>query len=76
MVTQYCFYALEIKLKVTRVKFNGFFILKQIEKPWRLKKKGITFNYISCFSLHFFRALAASCVLNNRIEHSQSFSIC
>ena len=26
--------------------------------------------------LHFFRALAASCVLYNRTEHSQGFSIC
>ena len=25
---------------------------------------------------HFFRALAASCVLYNRTEHSQGFSIC
>ena len=28
------------------------------------------------FSLHLFRALAASCVLYNRTEHSQGFSIC
>ena len=40
------------------------------------KKWGETLNYVSCFSLHFFRALAASCVLYNRTEHSQSFSIC
>ena len=33
-------------------------------------------DYVSCFSLHFFRALAASCVLYNRKEHSQGFSIC
>ena len=33
-------------------------------------------TYVSCFSLHFFRALAASCVLYNRKEHSQGFSIC
>ena len=25
---------------------------------------------------HFFRALAASCVLHNRTEHSPGFSIC
>ena len=31
---------------------------------------------VSCFTLHFFRALAASCVLYNRTEHSQGFSIC
>ena len=53
--------------------FNGFFIIKQIEKPW---KWGETLDYVSCFSLHFFRALAASCVLYNRTEHSQGFSIC
>ena len=41
-----------------------------------LKKWGETLNYVSCFSLHFFRALAASCVLYNRTEHSQGFSIC
>ena len=32
--------------------------------------------YVSCFSLHLFRALAACCVLYNRTEHSQGFSIC
>ena len=41
-----------------------------------LKKWGETLDYVSCFSLHFFRALAASCVLYNRKEHSQGFSIC
>ena len=41
-----------------------------------LKKWGETLDYVSCFSLHFFRALAASCVLYNRTEHSQGFSIC
>ena len=30
----------------------------------------------SCFTLHFFRALAASCVRNNRQEHSRGFVIC
>ena len=38
--------------------------------------QGETLDYVSCFSLHFFRALAASCVLYNRTEHSQGFSIC
>ena len=33
-------------------------------------------DYVSCFSLHFFRAVAASCVPYNRTEHSQGFSIC
>ena len=33
-------------------------------------------DYVSCFSLRFSRALAASCVLYNRTEHSQGFSIC
>ena len=37
---------------------------------------GETLDYVSCFSLHFFHALAASCVLYNRTEHSQGFSIC
>ena len=43
---------------------------------WELKKWEETLDYVSCFSLHFFRALAASCVLYNRTEHSQGFSIC
>ena len=30
-------------------------------------------DYVSCFHLHLFRALAASCVLYNRTEHSQGF---
>ena len=34
------------------------------------------YYYVSRFSLHFFRALAASCVLYNRIEYSEGFSIC
>ena len=41
-----------------------------------LKKKGEIFDYVSCFPDHFFRALAASCVLYNRREHSQGFLIC
>ena len=35
-----------------------------------LKKWVETLHYVSCFSLHFFRALAASCVLYNRTERS------
>ena len=66
-------FALEIKfvlkLKLMLGEFNGFFIIKQIEK-WSSE------TYVSCFSLHLFRALAASCVLYNRVEHSQGFSIC
>ena len=41
-----------------------------------LKKKGETFDYVSCFPVHFFHALAASCMLYNRREHSQGFLIC
>ena len=33
-------------------------------------------DYVSCFLLQFFRALAASCVLYYRTKHSQGFSIC
>ena len=36
----------------------------------------IGWKSVLCFSLHIFRALAASCVLHNRTEHSQGFSIC
>ena len=34
-----------------------FFIIKQIKKPRPLKKRGKTLDCISCFPLHFFRAL-------------------
>ena len=40
------------------------------------KKWGETLDHVSCSSLHFFRALTASCVLFNNTEHSQGFSIC
>ena len=45
---------------------------------WRLAYHGDlgSLYCVSCFSLHFSRALAASCVLYNRTEHSQGFSIC
>ena len=61
---------------------NIFFIIKQIEKPLvlyyviknlgsrALKKWGKTLDYVLCLYLHFFRDLAASCALYNRIEHS------
>ena len=78
-----------LKLKVMRGEFNEFFIIKEIEKSWlcpvllqstqeaarALKKWEETFDYVSCFSLQFFLALAASCMLYNRTEHSQCFSI-
>ena len=41
----------------------------------RSQKWEETLDYVSCFSLHSFRALAASCVLYNRKEHSQGLSI-
>ena len=46
------------------------------KQKWELKKWEETRDYVSCFSLHFFRALATSFVLYNRTEHSQGFSIC
>ena len=39
-------------MKVTRREFNGFFVIKQIEKP--LKKWGKTLDYVLCLFLHFF----------------------
>lgn len=42
--------------------FDGFFII--------LKKLGETLHYVSCFSLHYSRAPAASCVLHNRVQAS------
>ena len=41
-----------------------------------LRKWGETLDYVLYFSLHFFRALAASYVLYNSTEHSQGLSIC
>ena len=41
-----------------------------------LRKWGETLDYVLYFSLHFFRALAASSVLYNSTEHSQGLSIC
>ena len=41
---------------------------------WRSREKHSTSFRV--FSLHFFRAAAASCVLYNRTEPSQGFSIC
>ena len=32
-------------------------------------------NCVSCFPLHFFHALAASCLPYNRTQHSQTFFI-
>ena len=41
-----------------------------------LKKRGETLVHVLCFFLLFFRALDASCVLNNRTAHSQGVFIC
>ena len=55
------FYALENK--VLKIESNAW------EFDWGiLKKCGETLEYVSCFSLHLFRALAASCVLYNRAQ--------
>ena len=40
------------------------------------ERSGEKHSTISCFFPHFFRALASFCVLYNRTEHSQGFSIC
>ena len=39
-----------------------------------LKKWREILDYVSCFSLLFFCALATSCMLYRRTEHSQGFS--
>ena len=52
------------------------FSFHRLEIKLHRYKWGETLDHVSCFSLHFFRALATSCVLNNRTEHSQGFSIC
>ena len=58
-------FALEIK-----------FVLKIESNAYGIKRILYYNTNVSCFSLHFFRALAAFCVLYNRTEHSQSFSVC
>ena len=66
------------------------FIIKQIKMPrmcsyllqstWdtarALKKKGESLAYRLVFHLHFSHALATSCVLYNRTEHSRGVFIC
>ena len=71
-------FALEIKfvLKIASNPRGISWILYYKTNRQAFKKWGETLDYVSCFSLHFFRALAASCVLYNRTEHSQGFSIC
>lgn len=39
----------------------------------QITRSNQTLDYVSCFPLHFLRALAASCVLNYRMEHSGGF---
>ena len=57
-------------------KISKVIYISQVLNSQELKKWEETLGYVSCFSLHFFRALAASCVLYNRTEHSQGFAIC
>ena len=51
-----------------RGEFKGFFILKQIKKPWLSSVIG----YVSCLSVKFFRALAAFCVFQLQQNRAQS----
>ena len=74
--------------KVMQGEFNGFFIMKQIKKPWhcalfcwkarRKRQENESrekHSTRSRFPQLFFRALAASGVLYNRTEYSRSFFI-
>ena len=56
-----------------RGEFNGFFLLITNNECLSSVPFLSGSGYIS---LHFVRALAASCVLYNRTEHSQGFFIC
>ena len=56
-----------------RGEFNGFFLLITNNECLSSVRFLSGSGYIS---LHFVRALAASCVLYNRTEHSQGFFIC
>ena len=72
-----------------RGEFDGFFIIKQIEKPWplcsvvKLLRSGQSTQEVGSntrlrlvFSLHFFSGIVASCLLYNRTEQRQGLSIC
>ena len=50
-------------------------ILAVMNKNWKQYVGNLKDCYVSRFSLHFIRAPAASCVLYNRAEHSQGFSV-
>ena len=70
------------KLKAMRGEFNRFFIIKKNREALTvlctvgvLKKWEKLRDADACFTLLFFRALTAFCVLYNRTEHSQDFSI-
>ena len=60
--------------KIDSPSFDGFHAQLDWLKTQEVGRE--TLDYVSCFPLHFFRALAASRVLYNRTEHSQCFSIC
>ena len=64
------------RLMITNGVYNSYCLSSVLIVLSGNKKWGETQVYVSCFSLHFFRALAASCVLYNRTEHSESLSIC
>ena len=49
-------------------------VIKHLGSGWSTQEIGR--NTRLRFSLHFFRALTASCVLYNRTEHIQGFYIC
>ena len=49
-------------------------VVKHLGSDQSTQEVGKIFVYVPCFSLHFFRALAASCVRYNRKEHSQGCS--
>ena len=64
------------RLMITNGVYNSYCLSSVLIVLSGNKKWGETQVSVSCFSLHFFRALAASCVLYNRTEHSESLSIC
>ena len=48
---------------------------QSLVRIWSNSSDRETLDYVWCFPLHFFRALASNCVLYNKTEQSQGFFI-
>ena len=71
------FFELEVMRGESKSLDCALFGRKALRKAARaLRRWGETRNVVECFSVYFFRALVACCVLYNRTAHSQGLSIC